>query len=395
MSSNRCLHCGFLNFAEAEVCKRCQATLAQPNYYENNQPEPGYNPYWNNEQNPWGVPPGGYWGAPPPPPPLSPFRPAGAGAGGHIGAIILILLAAYFTRIYLFFDAKEGCGVLSMAYELGLFTGYLLGVSLTCYIIWRFLFQKTKRRLVLNIFMAAVGVLSAWQIHTEYTAMKIAKETIRRMVSKNGGLTTNTGFLQKETSPPPSGRFERAARTMEDYIIDLHNESAAYIADVDGLGGDSFLAPGGLVGLQNVQRKRQQLANLLASVNRHEEQIRRLATQGDTALSSVDLEGCVEREFVLGARVAFSTISKQASEFFVIQRDLVKQMDQLLAFLEEKSGKYAVRYDYLEFSTDEDAESYNSLVARLGELVEREEQWVRQAQEKQAKNMKGLESFIR
>ena len=394
MSSNRCLHCGFLNFAEAEVCKRCQATLSQPNYYENNQPEPGYNPYWNNEQNPWSVPPGAYWGAPPPPPP-SQFRPVGTGAGGHIGAIILILLAAYFTRIYLFFDDKEGCGPLSKAYELGIYTGYLLVVSLACYLIWRFLFQKTKRRVVLNIFMAAVGVLSAWQIHTEYTAMKITKATIRRMVSKNGGLTANTGFLQKETSPPPSGRFERVARTMEDYIIDLHNESAAYIVDVDGLGGDSFLAPHGLIGLQNVQRKRQQIVDLVASVNRHEEQIRRLAKQGDDAVSGVDLEGCVEREFVLGIRMAFANISKQASEFFVIQRDLLKQIDLVLAFLEEKSGSYTAKYDQLVFATDADADSYNALVTRLGELVEREEQWVRQTQEKQAKHMEGLESFIR
>jgi hypothetical protein len=389
MNSNRCFHCGFLNFASAEVCKRCQAPLAPANQYEANEPEPGFNPYWNNQANNWGVQPGAYWNAPPPPAP-----PAGV-AGGQIAALVFILLAAYFLKVYLFLDSREGCGSMSTAYELGRFTGYLLIIALGCYIIWRFLCQRTKRRLVLNLFMLAVGVLSAWQINSEYNALRVTKATVRRLIGKNGGLSANTGFLQKDTSPYPGGRFERVGRMMEDYIIDLHNESAAYMADVEAVGIDTFLAPESLVNLQNLQRKRQQLAGIMASMDMHEARIKQLANQGDEALSNAPLEGCIEREFVMGTRMALASISRQASELFVIQREIFKEIDKFLAFLEEKNGKYSAGGDQLLFSSGADKLEYGFFQERLNELAEREEQLVDSVQRKQAEAFKGLETFVR
>lgn len=386
MNSTRCMQCGFLNFAAAEVCKRCQAALPRSKQSEASQPpDQGFNPYWNNEANQWGFPPGADIAAPP-------VKPTGGKV--QIAIIGLVILAAYALRVYLFVDAVKGCAPKSMAYELGRFTGYLLIAGLVCYLIWRFLLGKNNRRQMMNLFIVAVVALSAWQIQNELNAQWTTKETIRRLMSKNASAADGDGFMKKDTAPYPSGRFDKVARTYEDALVDIHNQSMAYIIDRNKVQPLYLLDPVSISQFPDIKLKRQELADHLASINRHEAAIKQLVKETIDKLSAAHIEGCIEREFVDGARGGLKMMRDVTSEYFSIERDYFQQADKMLALLEEKGGHYSLKNgSQIVFSSEADTLLFGFLMDNLKQANKRQEEWERRTAEKSAKHMQGLQSF--
>lgn len=310
--------------------------------------------------------------------------------------ISVSLIVVSTALLYYFMTASFG----TQADRIGYACGYLLGISLwwllLAYIMWRWVFKKKKGLgfFCFSILFSLTCIYQIIQIREQigYQAKAVGErafvitELSHRLENPQMAVNTESTFSKKEFGDFAT-IFNVARRLAESYAEEEVKLQQAF----DDLNINGILVPSTLGDKDGIIEARVRLKNFLQKINVIQSNAHAYAEKALEAVSTARFhDGYLKKEFARSFEGGIDKLNEITDTMYDLDREIVRNIDELLLFLQDIQAKYHLADGKLSFEAAEDQQKVEEKITHIAELASKEQGVSKKVDECQKENLSSL-----
>ena len=139
----------------------------------------------------------------------------------------------------------------------------------------------------------------------------------------------------------------------------------------------------------------QRLNDLRELLARYESSIKQKAEELPAKIEAAEMEASQKRAFIRGFNATKGEGLNDISEYFELEREVADKLDEILSFMQGRSGRYHFVGRQISFDSASDARAYNRHIAELNDINRREDERRLRVQKKSLDKVAHLQKLLR
>jgi hypothetical protein len=176
-------------------------------------------------------------------------------------------------------------------------------------------------------------------------------------------------------SPLKHGETTPVVAFFNDYVAQLENDFAGMHQEIGACGISNVLSRQTLESVDRMTSAQSQLARAIEVLAKYQRTLDQRIADAERQLAQLDMPANLKQAAWKGWGEKKTWCIEELGKFFAIEKSLLIRTDDLLAYVKSKAGRYSFNGDQILFTSQEDADGYNSLSQKIDEAVQQEAVW--------------------
>lgn len=289
-----------------------------------------------------------------------------------IVGIVIVSLSILLTTLSTILDMGGLYELKNEAYSLGYLMGGASVIIIVSAIILVLSKKKRGRNLLIYSIISLVLSFSTFSISVKNAAEEKLKEKVAydKMVSLTKDGLLGNEIAKEDITKSKYGKTAPLVECVQGVYIEYQNLRKEAVNIMDVINDESIFSEETLSDLNKIKEKRALLDKSSKDIEEVGNKINDLRNRLKNDVEELDIKKVIKENFIKGFEASIYESSKITANSLKYTDNIIKSINNMVAYLEENQGAYTFESDKLAFYKENDVNAYNKLFAEYNKAID-------------------------
>lgn len=285
-------------------------------------------------------------------------------------ALIAIAVLIYASTLYF---NECNTAIFGREHLFGFMFGRAVLIGFAAFII-SLLFKQCRSRVVISLLCIGVSVQAGFKSYEMIQSVIHTRTMVQYIPSIVDALMTGKPIDSYHVPETAWKSIDPFAKWLQKYTGQVQALRNGMQNDIAAFGIDNILSAESMKSTVNLLDSRRRLHSIDSVISTYEERTYSLTNSAVGEISSLKMPQALKTAILQGFRNSQEQTILVLKEFYSIEHDLIKRMENLIGFVISKKGQYSFLLNQIFFFNENDNKKYIAIVNDLTKLAQKEAQ---------------------